>query len=491
MTPLRSVLLLSCTASLALAGGCKRSPPSGAVAPNDAGSSALAERASDGASDGASDAAVATTDEASVRALVDAWLEAQNTGSFSSYEALYATRFEGIRRSGDQTSKLDRNRWMKERAAMFKEQTTVSAKDIVVRTTHGGATVSFIQTWASGSYRDEGPKLLVLTNADGKLRIAREEMLSSTVLASASLDAQRFAFALHLPEAQLVLDTAPKDDWSRGAPAVVSMGDLVATRKEVGTLPAEVAAWSGRKVELFGRSGLACTGTIGTLAVIGRVVPHFGTKAQWTSTGDFVGKPKPPAHQIADEAWDLSSGHGESGRALVGEVRAESGDCKGALWGRVVQPEKPVIVADRPADPATKELALAELRKTKAHAKLQRRYEAEKEPNAPPRWEDFDAKATALFFDHPKGKIVTLSIHAGAGCETFGGTLSAAWELKGDRLVLIKDATGEELAPVSAGDVDGDGKVDLVLADQGLLRWKEGKLGPARKLYVPMLDCGC
>ena len=483
MNPLRSVLLLTCTATLALASGCKRSTSSEAVS-NDAGSSVVAKSGPD--------AAAATIDEASVRLLVDTWLEAQNSGSFATYEALYATRFEGIRRSGAQTAQLDRTRWMKERAAMFKQPTTVSAKDVVVRTTHGGATVSFIQTWASGSYRDEGPKLLVLTMEDGKLRIAREEMLSSTVLTSASLDAEKFAFALHLPEAHLVLEASPKNEWSQDAPAVVSMDDPVTTRKEIGTLPAEVAAWSGKRVELFGSSGVVCTGKIGTLSVIGRVVPHFGTKAHWTSTGDFEGHSKPPARVIAEEAWDLSSGHGESGRALVGVVRPETGDCKGALWGRVVQAEKPVMVAARPADAATKERALAELRKTKAYADLQRTYQAEKEPDGPPRWEDFDSKTTALVFDHPKGgTIVTLSIRAGAGCGTFGGTLSAAWQQKGERLVPVKDPSGEELAPVSAGDVDGDGNVDLLLDGQGLLRSKGGKLGAPRKLHVPMLDCGC
>lgn len=441
----------------------------------------------------ASSGGATRTDEAAVRALVDAWLEAQNSGEFARYESLYAPRFEGVRRSGAQTARLDRARWMKERAAMFERKMTVTAKDVAIQTTSDGAIASFVQTWASGAYRDEGPKRMVFTTVDGKLRIAREEMLSSMVLSSSSLDPESFAFALHLPTPHLVLDTSPKKEWTKGDPTVVSLENPVVTRKDTdaGSLPSKLAAWSGKKVELFGSSGVVCEGTVGKLSVVARVIPHFGTMNEWTSSGDYAGQPKPPIDEVARQAWDLASGLDESGRALVGEVRPEKGDCKGALWGRVVQADKPVVVAGTPADAATKQQALAELRKTKAYAALQKRYESEKEPAGPVRWEDFEPNLKVLIFDHPKAKIVTLSLRAGAGCATFGGTLSSVWEQKGGKLVAIADPSGEELAPLSAGDVDGDGKIDLVLDQQGLIRWKGGQLGAVRKLAVPMLDCGC
>jgi hypothetical protein len=150
-----------------------------------------------------------------------------------------------------------------------------------------------------------------------------------------------------------------------------------------------------------------------------------------------------------------------------------------------------VLVEGKPADATTRALALAELRKTKAYADTQARYASEKEPKDPPRWEDFDADVKALVFAHPTGgTIVTLSIRAGTGCGTFGGTLSAAWQLKGSTLTSLKDPSDQELAPLSAGDVDGDGKLDLVL-HEALLRSKGGKLELPAKLTIPNLDCGC
>jgi hypothetical protein len=429
--------------------------------------------------------------EASAKEVLTAWLAAQNSGSFAAYEALYAPRFEGVRRSGNQTARLDRRRWMTEREAMFKQKTTVTAKDVTIALSHDGAAVTFVQTWISDAYRDEGPKRIVLTRADGKLKIAREEMLRSSVLAPGTLPQEKFAFAVHVPGPHLVIRTAPKDEWAKNAPKTVSLGEPVVTRRDAAKLPPELAAWVGKKVELFGTSGSICEGTVSGLSIVGRVIPHFGMRAQWTATGDHQGEPRPSPVEIADEAWALSSGSGESGRLLVGEVHADKGDCAGALWGRAVAADKPVLVDAKPADPATKALALAELRKTRAYAETQARYVSEKEPKDPPRWEDFDSNVKALVFAHPTGgTIVTVSIRSGTGCGTFGGTLSAAWEQKGAALALLKEPSDQELVPASAGDVDGDGKLELVFPE-GLLRAKGGKLDVPIRLGIPNLDCGC
>jgi hypothetical protein len=427
--------------------------------------------------------------EAEARAVMTAWLNAQNEGAFASYESLYAARFEGVRRSGTQTKRLDRARWMKERAAMFEQPMTVAAKDMVVVQSHEGADVRFVQTWTSGSYRDEGPKHVVLVRQGGALKIAREEMLKSQVANAASVAAERFAFTVHLPGAHLVLEDEAKDEWATGAPSTVSLGDPVVTRRAVDAtkLPPDLAAWAGKKVELFGASGSACEGTVSTLFLAGRVVPHFGTMNYWSGTGDSAGEPKPPADVVAREAWDISRG----GRLLVAEVKTASGDCKGALWGRASAPAKPVLTAGVPADATTAALALAELRKTKAWAATQADYLAQKEPQDPEKWDAFESKPVARVFAHPSGTtLVTLSIVSGTGCDNFGATLSGAWELKNGALTALKDASGDELVPLSAGDVDGDGKLELVVPE-GLLRLKGAKYETANKLQVPFLDCGC
>src|SRR5689334_14206203 len=126
MCSLVRVALLAST--LALAVGCK---PSGSTGSADA---ALASKDPPAPATERDARAPEPVTDAAARAVLDAWLAAQNAGTFPAYEALYAPRFEGVRRSGTQVARLDRKRWMREREAMFKQKTTVTAKDVVIRT---------------------------------------------------------------------------------------------------------------------------------------------------------------------------------------------------------------------------------------------------------------------------------------------------------------------------------------------------------------------
>jgi ketosteroid isomerase-like protein len=47
-----------------------------------------------------------------VEAFAARWLDAQNTGDFAGYSALYAADFRGVRRSGKQTVRMDRAKWL-------------------------------------------------------------------------------------------------------------------------------------------------------------------------------------------------------------------------------------------------------------------------------------------------------------------------------------------------------------------------------------------
>lgn len=477
-----SLLLL-----VVVAAGCKPSTP---ASTGDAGIARDASVAS------AASASTAASVEAEARTLVESWVSAQNAAAFSKYEELYAPRFEGIRRSGEQVAKLDRARWMKERARMFKQKTTVSVKEITISPSHDGAEVRFVQTWSSDSYRDEGPKRMVLVRESSKLKIAREEMLASkTIAPGATLPEDKLAFVIAAPTTELVIARDAKDEWAIGAPKVVAKQPMT-TRRDATGLPAELSAWKGKKVELFGNAGVSCQGTVSGLSVVGRVVPHFGTVNRWNGTGDSAGEPKPAPEIVAQEAWDLSgreSGSQESGRLVVADVKTDSGDCTGAIWGRVIAAgaSKTPMASAKPASAETKALMLTELRKTKAYTETQARYVSEKEPKDPPKWEDFDPNVTALTFEHETlGTVVSISIHAGAGCGSFGGSISAVWEKKGSTLRPLRDASTDEIAPLSAGDVDGDGKIDL-LEREGILRSKGDKLEAPAKITVPDFDCGC
>jgi hypothetical protein len=146
----------------------------------------------------------------------------------------------------------------------------------------------------------------------------------------------------------------------------------------------------------------------------------------------------------------------------------------------------------KPADDATRGKVLEELRKLPAWAELQKEYEAQKGAGDPAKWDEAKGQKPQIFvMELPGGlSLVTASVTAGEGCGAFGATLSAAWELKGGKLTLVRDADGQELIPLSAGDLDGDGRPEILL-DEGVLRSSGTRYDRWDRLAIPFLDCGC
>src|SRR5690606_14694528 len=78
---------------------------------------------------------------AAVQALIDTWLSAQNAQDFDTYASLYAGRFEGVRRSGARTVRLDRAGWIADRERMFKKRMSVELRDVEIEPFATGAAV--------------------------------------------------------------------------------------------------------------------------------------------------------------------------------------------------------------------------------------------------------------------------------------------------------------------------------------------------------------
>ncbi|HSN99234.1 MAG TPA: hypothetical protein VLS89_13155 [Candidatus Nanopelagicales bacterium] len=498
--------------ALALAvAACRSDPPPTGAAPATTASAKAAEPA------GPHPAPSPKTGE-EARALVDRWAAAQNEGKLDAYTALYASKFEGVRRSGPRVARLDRARWMKEREGMFKKKMEVRVSDVQVTPTLTGATVSFVQRWSSGAFTDEGPKRMVLVRSGADLRIGREEMLRSTLKGkeeAAPLPADKLAFVVRGPAPMLVLDASPKDEWGDMAPWLETRGDVVMTRRsvEAGKLPAEIAGFRGKRVELYGKSGRACVADVTGFSLLGRVTPHFGTVGRWDGKGESEGKPPLSSGEIAQEAWDLTAGSeaAPGGRLLVAMLSQVTGKCEEGLWGRVVEKgdggaetreakgdAKPkeakalAVVEAKAADDATREKVMAELRKLPTWAEIQKDYEGQKAGGDAAQWDGYqDAKPTVLVMELPGGvSLVTASVTAGAGCGGFGATLSAAWELKDGKLTLVRDPDGQGLLPLSAADVDGDGRFELFL-QEGVIRSSGTRYDRWDRLAIPFLDCGC
>lgn len=120
--------------------------------------------------------------EENVKHFLDDWLTAQNNGSFSRYADMYSQQFIGIRRSGTRIHKLHHDAWLEDRKKMFKKKMVVTSSSTQIATHGEAATIKFEQTWESGTYKDKGQKVLDLTLEDGKLKIVREEMVTSNII---------------------------------------------------------------------------------------------------------------------------------------------------------------------------------------------------------------------------------------------------------------------------------------------------------------------
>jgi hypothetical protein len=403
--------------------------------------------------------------EADVEALLERWLEVQNAGDFAGYDALYADGFRGVRRSGKQTVRMDRARWMADRKKMFKKPMKVVATDVEIAATATGARIQLTQEWSSGTYHDVGPKEIALSLEPTGLRIIREEMLRSRMTRS------KFGDGTLLLVHRGMVVVAPEVDpgWATGAPRLddgtvpdhdptcdsappdyerdherywdcassdpdTAYGDFVASQAvDPARLPAALRAWQGRELRLGG-AGVECAATVDGFRL------HAETRAKYgevTARGD---------DDDAIAAVVLATGR----PVLVGTL---TGGCKAAWAVPAAQPE-PVIwrIAKAPAHVVTGiETAVGP----------ERLDEAARE--AP-----YDASGDTVAIDGPP-RSPPLAMHEITGCGTRGAAflfgLGAGSPTPTYRLLYEGPAVGV----VAALDSDGDGWPEIVV-DGGVLR---------------------
>ncbi|GEM_PF-619931 len=437
---------------------------------------------------------------ADLQAVFSAWLSAQNDGDFDAYSKLYAERFVGIKRSGARTRSFKREGWLRDRKRMFAKAMKVEAARMEMSATAESAVISFEQAWASGSYKDVGPKQLVIIKTPNGLRLAREEMLRSELAAGEAkakpLSARTFGFIVHSEEhAYVVLSRNVDSAWAAGRPKVLSMSPHAVTVRDVNAakLPAEIAKIKGLELRLNGPSGQVCRGVVDKLVVMGRVTPHFSTIGYWR--GEEGGRPL-PSQTIAKEAWSL----GDTGRLVVGRIKpVKANICRGAVWAHDASAPEPTILGPVTPSPLLIRAAQRAFRKLKGYREIQKSYlEMTKLPRAE-HWDRFNKSAPSIQVLGSKDgltKYVAVSAHAGDGCGDFIGEYWAIWRVKGTddkpSLVLMTDdrAPGRFFVPRLATDLDGDGTHEFISAD-GLLQPVGPVLRESQGIEVPNLDCPC
>ncbi|MEZ4401458.1 MAG: hypothetical protein R3B06_15640 [Kofleriaceae bacterium] len=456
--------------ALAAAGGCKKKSdapgpgPTPAPTPTPAPAPAPTEPP-----------AAPPVDQAAVRAVVDAWLAAQNSGDQAAYGALYAAKMEGVKRVGDRTWRFDRAGWLADRARMFKKPMTVAAKDVVIAGSVAVPTVELVQTFTQGTFSDEGPKRMVLVrDGAGAYKIAREEMLASVV------GGQRPAGAAAAPflvvdvdgHAQVVLATDADPSWGTGP----LTGPFEGTHRyalRAATKAPDAAAWQARTLAVYDADGQRCDATVGALHLLGGGTPHFGTVQEWDDAGVTP----------ADRAAQI---YAMGPLYLVGEL-AVTGACKPVYAvdaGRQV-----TAFAPTPVDGAAAAPAVTAFRKLPEYAAIQRDYASD--PANQGAW----ATPTVTAYAAGDRRYLVVRAQVGNGCGEFSGAVTAVFADRGGQLTLID--TAGDLQVTAALDSGTAGQLELIGAPGDFstvtahYQQTASGLGTDREVAFPFNDCGC
>ncbi len=493
--------LRAALAAIAVAIGCQRpAPPApAATPPASSGESSPVSSPDASAAPDATAAAAPTPPEvadADIRALVDAWLQAQNTGNFADYERLYAPRFTGIRRSGPRVRRFDRAGWVADRQAMFRSAMQVVARDVAVDASTGVATIRLTQEFTQGTYHDVGRKEIVVVRSGTTLLIAREEMLDSTLGAPGSGDAAPPALGAFVPtfeqgDVRYAILAQADAGWAEGEAELLSPGEVVVTRKaaRAGALPEPVRGAAGQTYRFYDAEGGSCEAALGALSVVSRIDVHFGVSQRWAGEdGDGTRHaPYTPA-QVASEAFDMGA------QVLVARL---DGDCgRLALWGQRASLPAATGFRSAAAPAPLTATVLQRFRTLPAWRAAEAAYRQDGNAVRGRSWDAHDGHApeVAVWQAANGGRrfaVVSASTMTG-GCAEFSGSMTAVFEVTGaNTLVLQSDgAEPSHVDPEGAADLDGDGRPEFI-TDNGLFR-RQGTVYRRQPLYeVPNHDCPC
>lgn len=427
-----------------------------------------------------------------VEAFVARWLDVQNKGDFAAYAALYADGFRGVRRSGKQTVRMDRAKWLADRKRMFGRPMRVTATDLAITVSSRGAIVRFVQEWESGKYHDVGPKQLELeTQPGGALAIVREEMLASEVVgkAPATTGAPQ---VWPVNDGAVVLTDAAPLDWGIGSVSL-DQGEYrepdpdlrceedppdyeaeqdrywschdasphnaydywIASRAaDPRKVPPEHAAWIGKSVRIGGGKA-PCVSKVKQLRLVG----------EWEATMGAVTGDGPTEDEAIAKAVLAKD------RILVAAV---DGRCDGS-WAVLADAPAPVAWTITAAPPDLAQRALAALHDVDGYLEL------------------LDEKPAVVVIAGPDGRRLVLATRDGpVSCMEPGG-MGALFEVgKRDELTRVFDDL-EPFGLADAIDASGDGWPELALADGVLVRDPDGAWDRWQPIDFPdeVGDCYC
>ncbi len=488
---------LALLAGCALAIGCRERRAEGeskAVATTSASASAAASATSAAAPEAPPPAPSEVT-EAELQALLAEWLRAQNAGDFASYEKLYSQKFTGKKLAGRRATEFGRAGWLADRKAMFERPFTVRANDVRVAAAPHGGFLRFEQTWSSSAYEDRGPKVLQLVREGDALRIAREEMLSSTEAGAAAAAPPPFeALALvHRTGSgpALLVPGAVDIHWSTEHPVYISDNEAVRA-VSLPALPAARRALLDQDYELFDAEGRRCAARPKRFVILVDVVPHFGTVNAWTGFPDH--KSVAPPAQRAQDLWRLAVSQREvfpdASRGMSLALELEAKDCAAPLWGRRAAPGAEAPWSSRAPTPEEQSQITAAARVHPETAERTRRYLESlpaSERSGVTSW--LTDTTNPRVFESPTGQTyVTTNVSGHPGDCNSGASSVYVWRKQGGTLVPVSGSFDESIRAVV--DADGDGGAELIGASSVYAKAKSGYERVVEPLQLS-LDCPC
>lgn len=380
---------------------------------------------------------------ADVEDLVDRWLTAQNEGDFGAYSATYAKRITGIKRAGNRETTYNREDWLADRKRMFRKPMKVESAKQSIHTSPTSAVVRFEQTWASGKFKDVGPKQLIVVREAGALRIAREEMQASTVIRS------RHGLPVELSELYFgakgiegFVLSAADIDWARGPITVAGSDPYIATRAaNLESLPEPWKSLVGKKITLYS-SGAACQNTVASLQIVVGVTPHFMFFQD--ENGEQMDLDEAA---FAEDIFEMGTPY------LVART---VGSCTGPIahLGAVARPASPV-------EQTTDEAVASRVRKAfQASAEFQahqKEYESYSDFTPGP-W----SSETVTLFRVQDETIAFVAAEAGDGCGDFEGALTHIYRVGNAGAPKLVGSLPTFFEAIEAIDIGNDGLVEFV-----------------------------
>lgn len=431
-----------------------------------------------------------TVDEKAVRALVDAWLAAQNKGDFAAYAKLYAEKLEGIKRSGPRMWRYDRKGFLEDRERMFKKPMTVEATDVVITTGAASALIELQQRFKQDRFEDKGPKRLVVIEEKGALKIAREEMVQSFLAGAKPSATTGFRFVLDVGgKPYVVLGGDADASWASGpaawAPRRSAHPDFLVVRPAA-SAPAAQKAWKGRVLKVYDESGKSCDATVGEVALMSGGTPHFGEVRRWDGDPDPDGTltmPKLSLEQRAANVFGMTTPY------VVGALEVPK-ECAAVFALEAPSPTFYAAKGEPKSDDPAVAAATAAFKGLPSYKATQRSFEEDFKQKG-----DWAPKIHIAAFEGKDRRFFAVQAQVLAGCAEFNGEATALFEITlNNRPVLVAEGVGQ---PTSVFDSDGDGSIELFakrLYDDGIGRYLvTGPDGIASEqaLDFPNNDCGC